>query len=251
MKNVFDLWREAGQVLPRNPDRQWGTRDPTGLRGLVFHQALSWGSIEAVARYHLGPNHISRDGLPSLSYTFAIRRNGAILMALDWEEKPFSQGDRNQTGDENAEFVSCCIEGMFHGDGVTDPSAGEPTLDQIESVLRLWNAVRDRFKWTNESIYGHFDFGKPSCPGATLSTLIRAIRFPDPALSPKTHDGVLGRQQALVGIGYPIAQLGTWGPDSRAALTAFQTAHGLVPDGVWGPRTQAAIDAALKGVSNA
>lgn len=52
------------------------------------------------------------------------------------------------------------------------------------------------------------------------------------------------RLNQLKVVGTPIAVDGVRGPQTLAALRAFQRAHGLDPDGIAGPRTQAALDAA-------
>jgi N-acetylmuramoyl-L-alanine amidase len=240
-------WKKAADDIPRNPDstQQWGTRDPNKLNGLVIHQALSHGTVEQIARYHIGPNHMSQEGLPGLAYTFAIRKNGEILQCWELNQKPWSQGWLDRPGDENAEFVSCCLEGMFIGNGVTDPTAGEPTLDQMRSALGLWAALRGAFGWSEGVLYGHFDFGKPSCPGHTMERIIRAVRLNAaepviPDASPVFSE-TAKRQELLSELGYGIIVDGIWGPESREALIRFQMDAGLTPDGVWGPRTQKAV----------
>jgi hypothetical protein len=55
-------------------------------------------------------------------------------------------------------------------------------------------------------------------------------------------------QQALVSLGADLGPSGCdgkWGAKSKAALVAFQQAHGLKPDGAIGPLTLAALRAAL------
>ena len=39
---------------------------------------------------------------------------------------------------------------------------------------------------------------------------------------------------------------GIFGPKTKAAVVAYQTAHNLEPDGICGPKTWAAIDQAMK-----
>lgn len=231
-------YREAGKHLPRHPSgKAWKTRDKAKIKGLVFHQALGSGSVEDVAKYHIGPNHMAVGGLPSIAYTFAIRKSGEILMCLDWEEKPWSQGDKDREGDENAEFVSCLLEGCFKGSGVMDPSAGEPTLYQLQSVLLLWEELRADPGFNYDAIYGHFDFGKPSCPGNTMEAVIRAVRYGYTDL--KGLGTVMNKQAALRDFGYDISVDGVWGPKSKKTLIEFQKDRGLVPDGVWGATTNA------------
>jgi len=93
-------------------------------------------------------------------------------------------------------------------------------------------------------LFGHYDFGKPACPGDVLGTLIEGQQggIAQFATTPT-------RQKALRKLGYlPSLGSGQWDVESRRALMAFQSASGLAPDGVWGKRTTAACIAALKGV---
>jgi peptidoglycan hydrolase-like protein with peptidoglycan-binding domain len=48
-------------------------------------------------------------------------------------------------------------------------------------------------------------------------------------------------QIALVGLGYPIAVDGTYGPRTEAAVRDFQAANQLEVDGITGPDTQQAL----------
>ena len=80
--------------LKRNPrGKKWKTRDVDALKGMVWHQELGWGSVEAVAKYHTGKDsHLRRGGVQSIAYTFAVRRNGQIVLCNDLNKAPWSQG---------------------------------------------------------------------------------------------------------------------------------------------------------------
>lgn len=70
-------------------------------------------------------------------------------------------------------------------------------------------------------------------------TKLRLGEENDPAL-------VTELQQALTAAGYdPGSADGTFGPDTKAAVVAFQQDNDLVPDGVVGAETAAALNAAL------
>ena len=135
--------------LKRNSrGKKWKTRDVDALKGMVWHQELGWGSVEAVAKYHTGKNsHLRRGGVESIAYTFAIRRDGQIVLCNDFEKAPWSQGFKGRAGDENAEFMSVMLEGLFKGPGVTDPSAGEPNDKQLVAALTLWHICNEKWGW--------------------------------------------------------------------------------------------------------
>lgn len=231
-------------LLKTNPNgKKWKNRDVSLLKGMVWHQELGWGSIEAVAKYHTGENsHLVKGGTESISYTFAIRRDGQIILCNDLNKATWSQGYLGREGDENVEFLSVMFEGMFNGPGVTDSSASEPNFNQMLSAMILWKVCKEEWKWQDNDLYGHFNFGKPACPGNTLQTVITAIQINSVDGPIKKFKTSKQRQEALKALGfYKGAIDGIWGPGSKSALIAFQSKYELVADGIWGPKTELKI----------
>lgn len=120
-----------------------------------------------------------------------------------------------------------------------------------------------------EGLSGHFEAGKPTCPGDVVEAWVRMQRgervdwlepgrapwddrFPSieeqPAEDRRSLDTWTERQQALLDLGY---DLGKWGADgkpgyyTRSALEAFQENAGIIVDGVYGPQTEKALRQAL------
>lgn len=237
-------------TLPRHPtERTWRQRSVADIKGLVWHQELGWGTVEQVAAYHTGPtSHLKPGGVESISYTWAIRRNGQIVLCNDLSDKTWSQGDRNRPGDENAEFMSVMMEGLFTGPHVTGDKIGEPTQEQLLAALLLWRVCAIAWGWDQDDLYGHYHFGKPACPGYTASAVIEAFRkcpvdsAPIPPPLQFSLATTEGRQQALIDLGHLSGEAdGIWGPMSKGALITFQQANGLVADGVWGKNTERAM----------
>lgn len=169
------------QLATNRSGRQWRTRSIYDLNGMCWHQELGWGSVEAVARYHTGPeSHLVAGGVESISYSLAIRRNGQIVLCNDLDKSTWSQGYRGRKGDENAEFLAVMYEGLFKGSGVTTSSAGEPNDLQMLAGLLLWQQAKRIWKWQGNDLFGHFQFGKPACPGQSLQSIIEAVRFNSP-----------------------------------------------------------------------
>ena len=168
MKNLnIALPLDARNDLATNPKgRKWKKRDPKELKGLVWHQELGWGSVESVAKYHTGKDsHLHKNGVERIAYTWAVRRDGQIVLCNNFDKAVWSQGYKGRKGDENAQFMSVMYEGLFHGKSVTDPSAGQPNYIQTLSGLILWHVCRNVWEWDDNDLYGHYLFGKPACPG--------------------------------------------------------------------------------------
>ena len=57
---------------------------------------------------------------------------------------------------------------------------------------------------------------------------------------------VVALQKALAALGLNVGQPdGSFGPTTKAAVAAFQTAHGLTPDGIVGASTAQTLNRAL------
>lgn len=232
---------DGRKILPVNLEgKKWKTRDVGTLKGMVWHQELGWGSVESVAKYHIGPeSHLGE--VMSIAYTFAIRRNGQVVLCNDLNKATWSQGFKDRRGDENVEFLSVMFEGLFTADGIDN--GGEPTDAQMLSGLALWKVCRDLWEWDGSNLFGHTDFGKPTCPGDTLQNIIYAVRFNGSGFN---FNEIRGRQAALASLGYYRGTVdGAWGVNSKKALVNFQHAENLVPDGTWGSKTEAAIKSEL------
>ncbi len=256
LNKLIDSANAAGSIEPQdirdslvnNPNgKKWKKRDPEKLKGMVWHQGLGWGSVEAVAKYHTGPDsHLYDGGVESIAYTWAIRENGEVVLCNDFNKRVWSQGYKGRTGDENAEFISVMFQGFFKAPGVTDPSAGEPNNKQLAAGRQLWDVCKEVWELSDDDLYGHYHFGKPACPGNRLKAEIESIRINAQDI-PYDFSTVNGRQQALKALGYYKDEVdGMWGPVSRGALIRFQSDSAISADGVWGENTEAAIIEVLK-----
>jgi peptidoglycan hydrolase-like protein with peptidoglycan-binding domain len=80
----------------------------------------------------------------------------------------------------------------------------------------------------------------------TAATFVPSYCAGDPGLTEvirpeSTGVRVVQLQTALIGLGYPIAADGRYGPRTQAAVRDFQARNGLEVDGIAGPQTQAAL----------
>ena len=247
----FPYLADGRKTLARHATKKWKRRDPNTLKGLVLHQSLEeHGSASGNARYHVGPNHISDTGLPGLSYTGFIEKSGQLYLANDVEDVTLSQGTEIIPGDENHLYLAVCVGGNFSGPGYKGTQ--EPTSEQIRTVKQLWPKLKELFGWKNNQLFGHYNYGKPACPGYTLMKIIDGINADRDWAGGAYNFGTIdGRQKALVKLGFltiPEDHVGKWDLESKGALVAFQRAKKLTADGVWGKNTEAAVGAALAKV---
>lgn len=250
--------QDLRRILPSGGlmNRRFGKRNIKDVIGVCWHQALSWGSVEAIAKFHTGPHSTmakNGHGLEAIPYTWAIRRDGSICLCNKFKLKTWSQGTKSRKGDENKQFMAVLFCGKLKGQGVHDKDAKDPTLEQIQSGIILWTVLRDLLELGGTELHGHFEFGKPACPGDTLERVVKAIRSNARKKADRDADELdlakmIDRQKALIQLGYAnhvgVAD-DNWGPKSKGALVQFQRDNDLTVDGLWGPRTEAAIRAKL------
>ena len=238
--------KDVRATLARTPGLKWDRRDPAALRGICFHQSLDdVSTVLGLAKYFGGPNHISDKGLPGISYTMVCEQSGDLFLVNDIEDKTFSQGDASKPEDENALYMGICFCGNFSGPGYQGTQ--EPTTAQMNTAEKIWKTCKGLWGWKNDRLFGHYHFGKPACPGFSLTHFIETINA-DKDWKDLEFDlsETEGRQGALSRLGYWTGPIdGKWRPECRLALTQFQKKVGLNPDGVWGPNTDSAIRTAL------
>lgn len=206
-------------------------------------------------------------GWPGIAYTFVVParpavQDGRLVVYRCWPDTMVSW----HTGaGHNTRGVGVCVAGSYRSRHVRGSDL-EPKPDAT-AMVALEGLVVDyllpRYGITPKSgLLGHFDAGKPTCPGDFLEFWVRGLRGeavdqPD-AMAQLAHaqgaalDGTRARQGALASLGYhlgPAGVDGVWGHDSRGALEAFQADERLVADGVWGPITEARVTARLAALT--
>jgi hypothetical protein len=225
--------------LPVHPALKYGRVPMEKRRGICFHHAAAWGTIVGAAQ-----SHIKERGFPGLAYGMIVDADGAVGITWDLDVKTYSQGDADKPGDENEQYIGVLVNGFFRSPGYdTANGAGEPTVPQLRTVLSLIEFAR-----ANDlpDIRGHYHFGKPACPGATIQAIIESVRYHRPVIENYDFNTVQGRQAALKDLGLYQGDIdGIWGFDSRNALLSFQKKAGITVDGYWGPQSQTAVATAL------
>lgn len=225
----------------------------TQTKGICVHHSAAPASEQAVDAH--ARMHLSRwESAGGLAYTIAILPSGKVILAWPFDRRCYSQGwgdvtDKPESlGDENVKWKGVLVDGFFASRDYPD-APNIPTSAQLHAL----EAVRAYF-WSigKTEVTGHFEHGKPACPGDILQRWVLAHQGGSPALieAPSSwYDfrKIEDRQRALTVLKrYTGAIDGKWGTVSDAALRSFQQNARLVVDGKWGPQTEAALLRALK-----
>lgn len=162
--SIVDLTDE----LPWHPTKVWKTRDVSAIRRVILHQELGRQDTWGVNRYHVGPNHVSKSGMPHIAYHFTIEYDGDIYRCNPLSDYVWHTHGANATG------VGIMLQGDF--DGVDENGAGYvgddggPRPEQLSALDWLVNhLIETELSWlTWQDVFGHKDFGKALCPGRDI-----------------------------------------------------------------------------------
>jgi len=207
-------------------------------------------------------------GFPDMCYSVfnpfnpEIADNGKFIIywCVDFVECTWQGGEgSNPTG------VGVGWQGLFSSrhqkkfkpKPVTD---GNPSLAQQQLILPIWREwLMPTLNLTQLSqIRGHFQYGKPTCPGDYIENKIREFwntskvqiyEIPEDILGKYDLDSWEQRQAALVVLGYDLGKYGSKkngvdgdpGDATRSAIESFQGEYGLIVDGVWDTQTEGAV----------
>jgi hypothetical protein len=270
---------DVSGILPVNSKSRhvYRRRNVRGIRYAIIHKSGADGppgyrGAEGSARF------VTRHrGWPGAAYTYWLSREpdlteqGRVIYRCHADSvRSFHTGGRM-----NTLGVGIGVQGNYDGDG--DGFADKvPTDFQIDALAGLVAHLEERhprFEATRKldqdmgwCLTGHWEHGKPVCPGDAMERWVRETRGELTAIAanvsrpaqphevdPNSFD-VRQRQQALGMVEHSVGRIdGRWGFRSRAALEDFQFEMGLVIDGVWGKHTSAAMLGALRdrGASSA
>ena len=197
-------------------------------------------------------------GWPGCPYTYIIPStlevvDGKFELYRVWDD---SWRTWHTGGKHNTRGVGICMTGWFasrHSSSDSDSARLQPdsiAMTALEQLVHNFLVPRHGLDVSTD-LFGHFDVGKPACPGDFLEQWVRQTRgeqWVSPLFSTdgEGDDRVLlrtdaQRQGALIKLGYdlgPSGADGVWGFKSRRALECFQIQHHLTVDGVWGPHTE-------------
>ena len=263
------LVRLAG--LPRGP-REYKKRAVGGIEHVYVHQSAGnrLNGVEApyrIAKFHAGPPKRSDSGRwvgggrgwPGIGYTFVVpsvpdTQDGKFVVYRCHEDDVWSY----HTGrGANKHGVAVCVAGSYQSRHSDNPRAvWAPDSAAITALNELvLDYLVPRYGLKPTDVLGHFDAGKPACPGDFLEQWVRHVRgecaAPNPrgpspldegGEAPLVLDTWKQRQQALFDLGFDAGPVdGIPGEMTKGAILAFQSWAGITVDGRWGPNTARAL----------
>lgn len=265
---------KRGVNFPQNWRRSAGYRRELGrkVNRVIVHQSAGnrrdgQSAVDRMAAWIIrAPKYAERRGkkrrvgggrgFPAIPYTFMVPHRPAIqdgksVVYRLWDDTWHTWHTRRA----NRDGVGVCFAGSFQTRHSKKFSDSHPTTQALAAGEELLlDYLLPRYGLTTDDLCGHFDFGKPTCPGDALEAWVRRQRgeavtwFEEDGADDLDDRALVTRDQqiaALQSLGYGL-DLELEDPDDwRFAVESFQLDTGLVADGLWGPRTERGLRGAL------
>lgn len=233
---MFEYIKSAGLVFSSLQKRYSTTKI------ILHHTATASASMQSMHQYHISK------GMNGLAYNIVVYKDGTTY----WGRGLDMVGGHTSDTSVNKVSVGLCAVGNFETETMGDV--------QKEAIKRV---IRDLLKYypTITEILGHKQVTSTDCPGknyplAEMAALLKesntstggTVNTGGSTSSTLIKEGQKGDkvtqlQQQLKIIGYdPGTVDGDFGPKTKAAVVAFQTAMGVEADGIVGPITREAIN---------
>lgn len=263
-----------GVNFPQNWRRSAGYRSELGrkVQRVILHQSAGnprdgRDAVDRMASWITrAPKYAEKNGkrrrvgggrgFPAIPYTFLVPFrpeivDGKSVVYRLWDDSWHTWHTRRA----NRDGVGICFAGSFETRHSKKFSNSHPTSQALAAGEELiLDYLLPRYGLTTDDLCGHFDFGKPTCPGDALEAWVRrkrgeTVTWFDGDEAPELDDRPLvAREQqiaALQSLGYGVGLLLDDRDDWRFTVESFQEDAGLVADGLWGPNTERGLRLAL------
>lgn len=219
-------YKDYRNILPYNKfGKKWAKRKE--VNKIIVHQSLSDGSIHAINNYLISPNnHISESGCPHICYHICIGKDGSIYLCNNFDDETWHTKGQNNKG------LAICILGNFNGVGWN--KGHEPASNQVDSLINVLKNLIRNLSLKSIDIYGHYHYGKPACPGKTLSNIVEDFRLGIIRIDHNRLDSIKDIQNALLKLGYKLEKYGPdgiYGEETKKAIVKFQFDNNLYTSG--------------------
>jgi len=209
-------------------------------------QAAAYSLARSIQRHHMDTN-----GWIDSGQHFTISRGGYVLEGRHRSLETLRGGTGVVTGahcpGQNSQAIGIENEGTY--------TSVLPPAGQYDTIVAFCADICRAYGLAATEIYGHRDFRATSCPGDLFysrlpqlrTDVARALGTTPPGDWPTVRRGTTGERVRT--IQYLLRQAGqttvgvdgNFGSGTEAAVIAFQSAHGLTPDGVVGGLTWSAL----------
>lgn len=175
-----------------------------------------------------------------------------VYQCLDWYERSW-----HSNAEGNTYNVAVAFQGLYRSRHnphfVPWPETdGQPSVAQQAIARPLWyEYLRIELKLAAAGLRGHFQYGKPTCPGDMLESIVVEVSGAKvetltlPEIAPSAFPTWESRQRFLLSLGF---DLGSYGPAkdgvdgkpgirTRAAIEVIQRMHAIQVTGNWDPET--------------
>lgn len=276
---------DVSALLPKGAG-EYKTRSVPGIDRLFVHKSGADGKPGFVGAYAMAQYTTSLKGRnwPGAPYHFWISREPDVTVGgsyVVYRCQPDNVWSHHSGKHANERGVAAALQGNYDSEWDLLASGRpriqrEPSDAQVTCLEALVDWAIDHYKLKlPEGLSGHWEAPHPKkvCPGdflrqwvldrrATNGRALTPVETDAPESLPHvepwevnvTKPSVETLQKALSLVGFDPGSIdGIWGHRSRAALEAFQSVHGLEPDGWYGPQTATMLLEALRiaGVSRA
>lgn len=209
------------------------------VNGIVYHYSATLETMD-IGLHEIRAMHVAR-GWKREGYNEIIRITGQIEHGRPWDMIPAGVAGHNSDT-----LHICCIGGLRKGDSkgydTRTPAQIKAQIFMTEEMLRVYPHA-----W----VKGHNELASTQCPGYSGSKwwIDRMQQVDPPVISPtvtrgylelgKSNVEVLNLKKALQKVGFHALPITSnyFGSYTRDQVIAFQSAHGLDPDGKVGPMT--------------
>ena len=200
--------------LPRHPSKITDKRLKSPEL-VVLHTTNTVTSIQKLADYDVGPNHISDTGCPSFTYHCVVMRDGSAYQTLDWNEIAWHAGLYNKT--------SVAVAMMYLSQNKAGQDIYAPTQAQLSTTLDVLSEMCLTWKLHPGKVQGHREL---IGTGWFWSKGSKQLRKTCPGLlvdMDKVRHGVAVRMQTVLkSVGLYTGELdGQFGKQSMQALENY------------------------------
>lgn len=139
---------DISRELPRHPKKRYDKRSLSQVDMVVIHTTDKDWSIQELAKFDIGPNHISSTGCPGPTYHDVVMKQGTVFHCLPYEEVSWHAGGYNTRSVAVALMYQCT-------DIYTKKDSYGPTSSAMKALICQLGKLCLKFGLTPYRVVGH------------------------------------------------------------------------------------------------